>query len=478
MPANLHTIPLELGAQVLDWLVASDETASLAMLRPAYRVHRLRRPVLQCLANYCRQNYGLVLDVSANQADLFWLLAFFDRQPMRRVEVVAFTAFPKSFANTLFTKGSYNASVSFPIIWGALVRRGVSFASFVEMRAARRLKIQQNTDLCQSRVNSRREFLMTLLDKYNLETMPRTQLSMIRSFIHQMPSLREDVVQAIDEHRMLVRGWASPEFYFPTYESAEPLAIHCSPWNKTWFFAVPRYPGLATIRQHYSLIVRRNGVYQLLFNLDNNLGTRLADLKCTELGDVVILYTGFPWLLCYNEAGVIQMRVKRHCWSIFHKPKQLVVAKSGVNYICDPKAMVVHRILPCGTPVAPIQCFDEPCLVCLHPSDNICVLFSERGGAWYPYVVMYDWSRTQILRIRVSNEHPEAFFCDSLGNWFISDSEKQDTAVNGKAGGGLTIGRTSGYAGRLLTTMDTDDRISFFNREYSTIDSYLSTKKI
>ena len=478
MPETLLSIPLELGAQVLDCLVASDETASLAILRPVYRVHRLRRPVLQCLANYCRQKYGLLLNISANQADLFWLLAFFDLEPMRRADVLSFTAFPKSFANTLFPKGSYNATVSFQILWCALVRRGVSFASFVEMRAARRLKMKQNSDLCLGRVNSRREFFMALLKKYNLETMPRTHLSMIRSFIHQMPSLRQDVIQAIDEHRILVRGWASPEFYFPTHESAVPMAIHCSPWNKTWFFLMPRYPQsiLPIHQQHVSVVVRRNGVYQPIFNLTNCPRSLLADLKSTELGDVVILYTGFPWLVCYNEAGEVQMQVKRHCCSIFHKPKQLVVAKSGVNYICDPKAMVVHRIHPCGSPVAPIQCFDEPCLICLHPSDNICVLFSKSGGAWYPYVVMYDWSRTQLLKIRVSNETPEAFFCDSLGHWFISDSAKHDTAVNGKAGGGLTIGRTSGYADRLLTTMDIDDRISFFNGHYSTIDSYLSTK--
>jgi hypothetical protein len=444
-----------------------------------YRVHRLRRPVLQCLANYCRQKYGLLLDVSANQADLFWLLAFFDTEPMRRADVVAFTAFPKSFANTLFPKGLYNASVSFQILWCALVRRGVSFASFVEMRAARRLKIQQNTDLCQSRVNSRRQFLNALLDKNNLETLPRTEMSMMRSFVHQMPSLREDVVQAIDEHRRLVWGWASPEYYFPTYESAEPLAIHCSPWNKTWFFVVPRYPGsLVPTHQYITVIVRRNCSYQPIFNLELCRGTLLADLKCTELGDVVILYTGFPWLVCYNEAGDIQMQVERHCCSIFHKPKQLVVDKSGVNYICDPKAMVVHRIHPCGTPVAPIQCSDEPCLVCLHPSDNICVLFTESRGVRHSHVAMYDWNRNSILKIRVSNEHPEAFFCDSLGHFYISDSLKQDTAVNGKAGGGLTIGRTSGYARRLLTTMDNNDRISYFNRQHSTIDSYLSTKKL
>jgi len=462
MTSRLLSLPTDLQGYLLHCLVSGDPT-SLCVLRPVYRVPPLRQAVRQYVVDFCLQQYKVRLDVATCSHAVAWLLARFDSTPLSRHAVSAFTALSNSFVSPLFAKGERSATVSFPELWCAMVRKEINFATFFQDRELRREKMSLRADVNALRAEERRNHVTTLLEENGLLSLPRHEKALIDSYLSRMPRLRDEVTSAILQHRTLVETRRSPEDYFPgDRRAAVPQVMCCSRWTGTWFFCQSYGHPVVDL----SVVVYRNDTYQRLFNVpyQHHRHSNIVDMACTELGDIVLLYSGYPWLVCHSEAGPILMQLERHHYAILHRPNQLCVGKSGMNYVSDPKTMLVQRFTPEGVPIAPLRCPYEPDLFCLDPHENVCVLTCQE-----PRIVVFDWQGNVTAIVRVPSVRPESFFCDSQNNWYIGDHMTMATEVYR---GDKRVGRLYGFGGRTLSAIDHLDRMSFFNRTYFCVESF------
>ena len=444
---------------------------SLADLSDAYDVRILRRSVLQCVANYCNTRLSLLLSVDMHHQDLFELLDNYD-VTFSRVEALRYTCLAEKLTSSLFPKGIRNARISYEQLWLAMIRRDMHYPGFYEDRLVRYNAILANQDAKRIRSDRRKEYLYGLLRQHGLDTLPQENKVLFQQFVRHKPRLQRDVETAMELYRQNVETYRSPEYYFPgDLRAFMPQFVHCCPWTGTWYFC----QSYGHHRFDLCIALCRNEVITSQFKIPSEhieIST-IRDMKCTELGDVVLLFNGFPWLASYSESGRILMELRRYHYGLFYRPKQLCVGKSGMNYINDPKTMRVFRVTPDGVPIQSLRCQQEPILICLDAAENVCVLCADS------LVLVYNWSGELIRNLSLGrvlhSPSLKGFFSDSRGVWYVVDEQSTATVAFGP-GGGDAVAIINGYSIDGLGCLDNADRMSFFNRPTFVVESFRKVK--
>jgi len=458
---RFSALPLELATFTMEVLLKTPES-SPADLLASYNVKQLRFAVLCSLVDYCRASFQLVLCPTRHRIDLLFLMAnfgtIFDRTSARK-----YMCLPESFFSTTFSKGIRGATVSFLELWVDVMQKTKTFSGHFENRNARREKQRECKEMRDSRVSERSWFVDSLLRQNGLFSLPRTEKKLIESFISSMPRLRDDVVSAIVVHRENVFSFRSPESYFlADRRAARPRFIFCSQWTGEWIFCQTYGDPF----RHLAIAAFSDSAFRILFQVPFK-SSSLIDMKCNELGDIVLLYNGPPWLVVYDQAGLTVVQIDRHFSSHFHSPTSLSVGKSGMMYINDPKTMHIQRICPDGMPISALRCRHKAYSMCLDSKENVCVVAEKEN-----FISVYNWNCDIVASIEIGGCRVDNIFCDSRGFWYIVDYFSFNTKVFEPCGSSRPIAVLNGFSGASLCAIDNLDRMSFFNGAYFCIDSF------